>query len=183
MWVIYSKSKHNLLTILFYLKNSLSAYMQPDWDIFQFIVSFICGFGIIVYFAIPESPRWLIETGKRRRVEDLLIHAALVNGYEIKIPEDFGIENLDEYLEEEMKDIKSFSTFVFGLRAETTFAYGKSGLFHPDVRVCSLILFFLWTLMSFIYYGTSIGKFGLNSTYEITTYVQYDPNVKFLKNQ
>jgi len=137
--------------------NSFIAYMQPDWDIFQFIVSFICGFGIIVYFAIPESPRWLIETGKRRRVEDLLIHAALVNGYEIKIPEDFGIENLDEYLEEEMKDIKSFSTFVFGLRAETTFAYGKSGLFHPDVRVCSLILFFLWTLMSFIYYGTSIG--------------------------
>lgn len=137
--------------------NAFIAHLQPDWDIFQFIVSFVCGFGIIVYFLIPESPRWLIETGKRRRVEDLLIHAALVNGYEIQIPEDFGIEKLDEYLSAEMSDIDNVRNFVSGLRAETTFAYGRNGLFHPDVMCCSLILFFLWTLISFIYYGTSIG--------------------------
>ena len=89
-----------------------------------------------MYFLIPESPRWLIETGKRRRVEDLLIKAGKINGYEIKLPEDLHIEELDEYSSDE-DDGKSVASFVSGMREEVKMVYGphsNDGLFHPAVR-------------------------------------------------
>ena len=79
----------------------------------------------------------MIETGKRRRVEELLIKAGKVNGYEINIPQDLHIDKLDEYSSDEMKDVRSVHNFVTGMTEEVVMVYGphsRWGIFHPAVR-------------------------------------------------
>ena len=136
--------------------NSFLAYNIMEWKGFQFCVSFICGIAMISFFMLPESPRWMIETGKKRRVEDLLIYAGRVNGYEVNIQEDLNIDQLDEEHEDplnrvpDLHDLKEIAT-------EVQEAYsGRNGLFHPEIKNISIILFITWCSVSITYYGSSI---------------------------
>ena len=55
---------------------SFTAWMIRDWITFQIVVSAPLFLLLLLYFIIPESPRWLIATGRLTEAKDILEKAS-----------------------------------------------------------------------------------------------------------
>ena len=66
-------------------------HIFQHWWGYDLVVTFICGLGSLVWFVIPESPRWLIDNKKFDEVRSLIKYASDVNNKEIK-DEDLEID-------------------------------------------------------------------------------------------
>lgn len=62
--------------ILGYFTLPIIAYFIREWRHLQLATSVPWLLTISLYWFIPESPRWLITTGKKQRAIDLLTHIA-----------------------------------------------------------------------------------------------------------
>ena len=58
---------------------SFTAWMIRDWKTFQIVVSAPLFLLLLLYFIIPESPRWLIATGRLTEAKDILEKASRKN--------------------------------------------------------------------------------------------------------
>ena len=58
---------------------SLIAWAIRDWKKFQIVVSVPLFLQLSLFFIIPESPRWLIATGKYHQAKQILEKAATKN--------------------------------------------------------------------------------------------------------
>ena len=58
---------------------SFTAWMIRDWITFQTVVSAPLFLLLLLYFVIPESPRWLIATGRLTEAKDILEKASRKN--------------------------------------------------------------------------------------------------------
>ena len=58
---------------------SLIAWAIRDWKKFQIVVSVPLFLQLLLFFIIPESPRWLIATGKYQKAKQILEKAAAKN--------------------------------------------------------------------------------------------------------
>ena len=58
---------------------SFTAWMIRDWMTFQTVVSAPLFLLLLLYFIIPESPRWLIATGRLTEAKDILEKASRKN--------------------------------------------------------------------------------------------------------
>merc|ERR1712142_811667 len=134
--------------------NGLLAYAFQNWDTYQFSVAFICGAAGIVWFFLPESPRWLIEEGRYEEASRLIKIATKTNGKELddrdlKISEDRISSNLHSRA----------SSIASIIHDEIT-----EGIFHAVLFKSTMVLFMIWTVVSLIYYGTSFGIEELHLT-------------------
>ena len=50
-----------------------------DWKKFQIVVSAPCFLQLLLYFILPESPRWLIATGKYKEAKATIEKGAKIN--------------------------------------------------------------------------------------------------------
>ena len=58
---------------------SLVALGLRDWKQFQAAASAVIATAAIVWFFVPESPRWLIANGKYQEARDIITKAAKIN--------------------------------------------------------------------------------------------------------
>lgn len=55
------------------------AYFIRDWRELQLILSLLSALYLIYWRYVPESPRWLLATGRREDAVDILLQAATEN--------------------------------------------------------------------------------------------------------
>ncbi|KAK9875027.1 hypothetical protein WA026_005835 [Henosepilachna vigintioctopunctata] len=121
-------------TSISYCIISPTAWFLREWRHLQLAIS-VPGFLFLTsYFFLPESPRWLLATGKTHQVMDVLKKAAKYNNR--KLP-----QNIDKQLLAPVDD------------AETT-SLGVLDLFRTsEMRNKSLLLYIIWFSVFLVYFG------------------------------
>lgn len=62
------------------------AYYLPDWRILHVVTSGPSILALVLICLLPESPKWLMATGRRQEAEDVTIRIAVFNGNENRVP-------------------------------------------------------------------------------------------------
>ncbi|XP_046583399.1 organic cation transporter protein-like [Haliotis rubra] len=123
------------------------AYFIRDWHHLQLTITIPVVVLLGLYWAVPESPRWLLSVGREREAEKILRIAADVNG--VTLPRKlFDKDTLDA-----------------GPKAKVTEMFTSRVLLFR-----SLIIFFNWFVVTIVFYGlihnigTLVGDIFLNFT-------------------
>jgi OCT family organic cation transporter-like MFS transporter 4/5 len=161
----------------------LEAYFIRDWRTLQILVHAPVLFLILLWFVLPESPRWLIAAGRIKEAEIILKSAAKVN--KKTIPQ--HILKVTETKEEPtgvFKSLGNIRAFVdkFDFRKDASHANTSDvenkeekssddvkkedsflDLFRPRAMMWRTFnLCFQWFSVTFVYYGLSFGSTSLS---------------------
>src|SRR5271170_6823410 len=72
---------------------AMIAYWTRDWRQLQLIASVLYLISALLFFALPESPRYLLSQRRFSEAEGVIKRAAKFNG--VKLPEDFHLDPLE----------------------------------------------------------------------------------------
>ncbi|XP_064411384.1 solute carrier family 22 member 7-like [Latimeria chalumnae] len=125
---------------------ALLAYLIRDWRQLLLVATSPCVIGIILYWWIPESARWLLATGKTEKAHRYLSRCAKIN-------------------RREKFTIKPISLRQIVKEEDTDRNYSSLDLMRtPQIRKRSIILGITWLGVALTYYGISfnIRDFGLD---------------------
>ena len=61
----------------------LEAYFIRDWINLQLAAYVPIVGGCLLYFVLPESPRWLLSTGKNKEARKIVIKGGEINGKKV----------------------------------------------------------------------------------------------------
>ncbi|XP_067887534.1 solute carrier family 22 member 13b isoform X1 [Heterodontus francisci] len=118
------------------------AYEIRNWRMLQLIIS--CPLVIFFFYiwALPESARWLVMTGRNEAAKKYLMSAAIIN--KRVVPETLFDKLATEKEIQQATILDLFKT--------------------SSLRRITLVLVFIWFINSFVYYGLSfsVGSFGTN---------------------
>lgn len=128
----------------------LIAYLFRDWRLFSIMSSAPFAIFVLIWFIVPESPRWLITKGRYKEVQRIAKQAAKWNKKEIP----------KELLEIPVKEI----TEVCSLDSLKKKELGMADLFKggPITRN-TILLFVIWIVITLGYYGISMNTGNLGS--------------------
>ncbi|CAH2238397.1 jg21102 [Pararge aegeria aegeria] len=127
-----------------YLSLPIIAYFVREWRYLQLATSLPWSFVLLYYYLVPESPRWLITTGKKEKAIEVLTYIAKKN----KRP----IENIRAVVEKVQGEAQSNDREQFGSYLD---------LFRtPKIRTYALLTAYVWTCCAFTFFGINqyIGK-------------------------
>ncbi|XP_022122124.2 organic cation transporter protein [Pieris rapae] len=119
-------------------------YFLRDWRHLEFSLSVISSLFILYYFAIEESPRWLLATGQTQKAYEILEKAAKMNGR--------------EHILKDMKHL--FINPVQKQKAPGFMAFIKSKIMRKNTVLLSLNWF--CTGLSFFTFSQYLGYVGSN---------------------
>lgn len=151
-------------------------YFVRDWRYLSLAVSLPLLSLFFFFFTLPESPRWLVATGKYRRAARIMSDMARLNGKEIS-------ENYEAILRQ---NFGPNATATVGTEAnavdETPANIGVYDLFRTaNMRAKTLIITFIWFANTCVYVGLSyyapalggdeIWNFFLAGAVELPTYL------------
>eukprot|EP00092_Neocalanus_flemingeri_P018838 GFUD01020396.1.p1 GENE.GFUD01020396.1~~GFUD01020396.1.p1 ORF type:complete len:549 (+),score=92.66 GFUD01020396.1:57-1703(+) len=121
------------------------AYALRDWRDLMLYSSIPSTLSFVLFWLIPESPRWLLSTGRIEEAEDIVRSAAKFN--KVTLPVDWKLKSVQKE--------KSRRTNLLDL-----FRY-------PNMRTKTLILYYNWFVNSFAYYGLAMnmGDLGGSDVY------------------
>ncbi|CAL1299081.1 unnamed protein product [Larinioides sclopetarius] len=142
------------------------AWLLRDWFKMQIVITLPCVLLLSSWWLLPESPRWLLAHGKTDEALNTLMKAAKRNGY------------YSEDTEAKLKAMISRTT----KELESNDASGNVlQLFKPGLWKNTLIVFFLWGVNAFVYYGISFNtnefagdpfiNFAVCAVIEIPSYI------------
>ena len=138
-----------------------AAYLSKTWRVLQIVTTVLAFASALLWFVIPESPRWFIAVGKNDAALDILQKGAKINGVDIILDKSAfkqSAENKDE-------------------------RPGFMGLFHTRfVATNTLVMCFNWIVTNICYYGLILNSvnlagsdiyanFSLSAAIEIPSYV------------
>eukprot|EP00095_Tigriopus_kingsejongensis_P003585 maker-scaffold140_size315649-snap-gene-2.27 protein:Tk03585 transcript:maker-scaffold140_size315649-snap-gene-2.27-mRNA-1 annotation:"solute carrier family 22 member 6-a-like" len=125
------------------------AYYVNDWRDLNMITALPNFIILILYWVIPESPKWLLATGRKNRAEKAVRKIDLINGQHFHFHDGWELEVKVE--EDTNKPVKH-SGMVWDL-----FRY-------PVLRAKMSVLLGNWLVIAMTYYGLSLnsGQFGGN---------------------
>ncbi|XP_034829084.1 organic cation transporter protein-like [Maniola hyperantus] len=120
------------------------AYFLRDWRHLQLATSLPWSFVLFYYFLIPESPRWLITTGKKEKAIEVLTYIAKKNN--------LSTENIRAVVEKIQEEANSNNEEQFGSYLDL-FKTAK-------IRTYTLLTAFVWMCCAFTFFGINqyIGK-------------------------
>ncbi|XP_070567474.1 organic cation transporter protein-like [Ptychodera flava] len=131
-----------------YMLLALLAYLIRYWWILQLAMSVPCAVFIVYYWIIPESPRWLLATGRTKRAEEVIRKYEKGNG--VTVPQSVYDEiKAQGKIEEEVE--KNKASFIDLLR-------------YPNMRKKTLNVFYNWFTVSLVYYGLSLNTSNLGGS-------------------
>eukprot|EP00057_Strongylocentrotus_purpuratus_P005121 XP_003730263.1 PREDICTED: solute carrier family 22 member 15-like [Strongylocentrotus purpuratus] len=127
---------------------ALMAYFIRDWRNLLLLSSLPVGAYLLIYFVIPESPRWLISKGRISEAEDILHEIGRKNG---------------------MKVTRSMINLSETKTTPKTDKYGLLDCFKtPVLRMRMIILICSWFTASMVYYGLTMNAGNLGSNVYIS---------------
>ncbi|UYV83252.1 SLC22A14 [Cordylochernes scorpioides] len=129
-----------------YMLIPLFAWIFKDWVHLQALLTACTGLSILMFFLLPESPRWLLARGRAARAHDSITAICKRN----KIYNEDKKAEIDDLIaahckptDLEKQDLERPSgTFFDQFRT-------------PNLRKRSLNLYFTWLVAAFVYYGLS----------------------------
>ena len=140
-WVTWSTLLANVIGIPFAIGEAIpSAFALglKDWKTFQAAVSSLIAITAVVWFFLPESPRWLIANGKTERAREMIEKAAKVN--KVKLTADIFEADPAE------GEKSSVELPIYGLK----------DMFRRSQILITLALFVCWPVVTLLYYGLSL---------------------------
>lgn len=156
-------------------------YLVRDWRYLSLAVSLPLFLLFSCFFILPESPRWLVATGKYARAAEVMKTIARVNQMPIA-------ENYEQILRE------NFAPRVVSTEKEaqkSPYSFGIIDLFRtPNMRAKTLIITFIWFSNTCVYVGLSyyapalggdeIWNFFLAGAVELPTYIVLWPSLNYI---
>ena len=122
----------------------LIAYYVPNWQNLQLVLSMPLPFFAIIYWFLPECPRWLLTKGRTNEAKKILENAIRING---KIGSQ-ELQSMDSKDTENEQETKEEST-IFDL------------IKTPNMRKITLIQWFNWFTVVLVYYGLTLNADSL----------------------
>ncbi|ESO84074.1 hypothetical protein LOTGIDRAFT_108247 [Lottia gigantea] len=117
---------------------SMVAFLVRDWSTLQLSLSVPSTLLLIMFWFVPESPRWLVSKNRTEEAEKILRKAAKVNKVELPVKL-FDKDTLDDG-----PQAKVWEMFT-----------------SPILLIRSLIIFFNWMVVSMVYYGLGLNVSNL----------------------
>lgn len=150
-------------------------YFVRDWRYLSLAVSLPLLLLFFFFFTLPESPRWLVATGKYRRAARIMSEMARLN--EKVIP-----DNYEEILYRRFNPSSSAVSTDENANDSISSNIGVYDLFRkPNMRAKTLIITFIWFANTCVYVGLSyyapalggdeIWNFFLAGAVELPTYL------------
>ncbi|XP_070567476.1 organic cation transporter protein-like [Ptychodera flava] len=131
-----------------YMLLSLLAYFIRYWWILQLVMSVPCAAFMVYFWIIPESPRWLLSTGRTKKAEKVIRKYEKGNG--VTVPQSVYDEiKAQGKIEEEVEESKA--SVVDLMR-------------YPNMRKKTLNVFYNWFTVSLVYYGLSLNTSNLGGS-------------------
>jgi len=149
-WVTYSTMLANYIGIPFAIGESIPSLVAmglKDWKEFQAAVSAMIAVTAIVWFLLPESPRWLIANGKKEQAKEMVEKAAKLNKVKLT-PDIFEADDNDDSKEKEL-DLP---------------IYSLKDMFRGSQIVITLSMFVCWPVVTLLYYGLSLSADKIHMT-------------------
>lgn len=149
-------------------------YLVRDWRYLSLAVSLPLLLLFSCFFILPESPRWLVATGKYRRAARIMKTMARINNKSIP-------DNYEEILRHHFQP-KAQPNSMQNENKTNSISYGIIDLFRtPNMRAKTLIITFIWFSNTCVYVGLSyyapvlggdeIWNFFLAGAVELPTYI------------
>lgn len=158
-WVTYNTLLANFISIPLACGESfISAmgYAIKDWRTLQWVVSLICLSFSFVWFFIPESPRWLISNNKHAEAKATILKAAARNKVTVS---DHLLKLEPSAGEMQMKGDPDIQ--------KDDGQYSLRDLFHPSVRMITVVMFLCWPIITMLYYGISYSVDKIHLTEDV----------------
>jgi len=149
-WVTWSTFLANMIGVPFALGETVPVFFAmglKEWKTFQAAVSATMALACLVWFLLPESPRWLIANGRQDEAKKMIEKAAIRNNVKLS-PNVFDAPNQDA--EEEQGD--KFPV------------YGLKDLFRPSQLRITIAFFICWPVVTLLYYGLSLSADKIHMT-------------------
>ena len=151
-WVTMSTFLANLFAVANALGEvvpSMIALALRDWKEFTAAVSGVIAVSAIVWFFLPESPRWLIAEGKTEEARRVIQNAAKIN--KVKLSQDLfeADPNETKAKEEPTEEIP---------------VYGFSDMFRRSQILITLSLFICWPVITLLFYGLTLSADKIKMT-------------------
>ena len=141
-WVTWSTCLANVVSVPFALGETIPALLVAagikNWKTFQAVMSSIIGVTGLVYFFVPESPRWLIAQGRPEEAVKVINEAAKMNKVEL---------TTDGEEENKEKTTQSKPSLII---------YGVSDMVRPAQLMITLPMMFCWPAVTLLYTGLSL---------------------------
>ena len=157
-WVTWSTMLANIISIPLAIGESLPplfAMGLKDWRVYQGALSAVIAVTGIVWFFVPESPRWLIVNGQTDKAKALIEKAAVIN--KVKLSPDVFLPDSDK--EQSNKEIEELPK------------YGISDMFRGSQVKITLAMFVCWPVITMLYYGLSLSADKIKMTENV--YLSY----------
>jgi OCT family organic cation transporter-like MFS transporter 4/5 len=121
-------------------------YLVRDWTSLHLVIGLICACGLIPWFWVPESPRWLIMHGKKDEAEKIFLEIARVNKRELTA--------------DQLKQMRAILDNVEGdSKMDSNLNY--LDMFRKDVWAKTLIMFSAWIMVCLGYYALTFNSTSL----------------------
>lgn len=118
------------------------AYAFRDWRDLMLYSSIPSLLSVVLYWLIPESPRWLLSMGRIEEAEGIVRSAAEFN--KITLPHDWKLRSVQK---EKARRTNLLDMFRY-----------------PNMRMKTLILYYNWFVNSFAYYGLTMNMGALGGS-------------------
>lgn len=121
-----------------YILTAGIAYIALDWRVMQFYVTLPCLSLLLIWYHVPESPRWLLENGNIDKLQQIIVTAARIN--KIKLP-----DNFDRQLAPQMTNTLT-----------TQDAVSIMDMFRGGYRRVTFLMIIVWFSLILIYFGITL---------------------------
>ena len=160
--------------LLFTIGSTLLTFVASftnSWFTLQWTVSLATFLPLGLWFVLPESPRWLIATGRMKEAEQVIRIAAEKNGRRLT-DKSLGSVNLE--IKPKPVDIKDTVDQTLTFR----------DLFNPPLLKNTMIMFVVWPIVILGYYGITFGMARLSDDlfidFALSSLIEIPSNVMVL---
>jgi len=134
---------YSMMFCLSQLFFDVGAYFCREWRVLQFWSSFACVVPFLLYFFIPNSPRWLVSSGSYFKAKQVLEKLAKYNGNQLP---NFNLKS-----ESDLTD-----------KTEDNINYTYLHLFKTwKVFVATSVLSFIWITCALLYFAIALESSNL----------------------
>ncbi|XP_070532068.1 organic cation transporter protein-like [Ptychodera flava] len=135
-----------------YMMLALYGYLIRDWKTLQLVISVPTVFFLSYWWLLPESPRWLLSVGRKEEAEKIIRKCGRVNN--MPVPDDIfseswnSMENIENRKIDANRDVQEKGAMLDLFRL-------------PNMRKKTLILFYIWLVITLVYYGLAFNTSNL----------------------